>query len=125
MSRNLRYDLSDRRTNDVFFHYGYYYNNQRIITTTRQLDGINIGLLQTILYYLRFLKLYLKNSNQVPKLIIYSPKLNSSSVSIFISYLCLSSYLENRHIYFSILKIIAVNHYYVGLEAYGVCLIIR
>merc|ERR1712066_1068880 len=50
-----------------------------------------------------FLKLYLKNSNQVPKLIIYSPKLNSSSVSIFISYLCLSSYLENRHIYFSIL----------------------
>ena len=56
MSRNLRYDQSDRRTNDVFFHYGYYYNNQRIITTTRQLDGINIGLLQTILYYLRFFK---------------------------------------------------------------------
>ena len=53
-----------------FFTMGITTTNQRIITTTRQLDGINIGLLQTILYYLlRFLKLYLKNSNQVPKLI--------------------------------------------------------
>ena len=98
VSRNLWYDQSDRRTNDVFFHYGYYYNNQRIITTTRQLDGINIGLLQTILYYLlRFLKLYLKNSNQVPKLITLQNW--TLALSLYLSHIYVSRLILRIDIY--------------------------
>ena len=87
-----------------------YFFTMGITTTTNALLQQHGNLMALILdcykpFYIIyvFLKLYLKNSNQVPKLIIYSPKLNSSSVSIFISYLCLSSYLEKQtYIFFHI-----------------------